>query len=276
VSQTLAAAPVRTRVDPAGTPGAPQRRSGVRLRVVTPPAPVRTRTPFVLLCAGVLIGGLLGLLMLNITLSRGAYDRHALTVQSANLSDAEQALSQQVALAAAPQRLEERARSLGMVPAENPAFLRLSDGTVLGVPGAAQPELEPTVDVPLAGRPEPADGEGEEGAGASADGAAAGVGTQATEQAGGGDEVPADDGTGVDGAAADDAGGADAEPGPAAPTDAVADEPTGSGALDPGAPAPGTAAERQSATDEQTGTEQATSTDQTTSTDQQSPTETQP
>ena len=36
-----------------------------------------------------------------------------------------------------PQRLAARAKKLGMVPPPSPAFVRLSDGKVLGTPGAA-------------------------------------------------------------------------------------------------------------------------------------------
>ena len=44
------------------------------------------------------------------------------------LADQEQALEQEVAEAASPSRLAERAEALGMVRSENPAFIRLSDG----------------------------------------------------------------------------------------------------------------------------------------------------
>ncbi|GMA85430.1 hypothetical protein GCM10025868_06800 [Angustibacter aerolatus] len=42
-------------------------------------------------------------------------------------------------------RLGARARALGMVPAGSPAFLRLQDGTVLGVAAAAKAPPAPTV-----------------------------------------------------------------------------------------------------------------------------------
>lgn len=106
--------------------------------------------PFAVLCALVLIGGLVGLLLLNVSLARGAYVSHDLKVASVQLAEREQALNQQVALAATPQQLEARARELGMVEAPSPAFIRLADGTVLGVPQVAQARVEPTVVLPLA------------------------------------------------------------------------------------------------------------------------------
>lgn len=137
-------------VAPAGRSGAAPPRSRQRLRVVAPPARVASRMPFAVICALVLIGGLVGLLLLNVSLAKGAYVSHDLKVASVQLAEHEQALNQQVALAAAPQQLEARARALGMVEAPSPAFIRLEDGTVLGVPQVAAAQVEPTVVLPLA------------------------------------------------------------------------------------------------------------------------------
>lgn len=124
-------------------PATPQRP---RLRVV--PLPVRrpARTPFVLLVAGLLAAGLLGLLLLNTVLAQDAFVVHDLQKQSALLTDREQALQQDVAAEASPERLAARARALGLVPSENPVFLRLTDGRIVGVPAAAKapPKPKPT------------------------------------------------------------------------------------------------------------------------------------
>jgi hypothetical protein len=68
-----------------------------------------------------------------------------LQASSALLADQEQALEQSLARQAAPGRLAGRASALGMVPSENPAFIRLSDGRVLGKPkaGVAPPPPPP-------------------------------------------------------------------------------------------------------------------------------------
>jgi len=126
----LAARPV-----PELTPGP---RRGPRLTVVAGPVTRPARAPFVLLVLTLLGGGLVGLLMLNTLLAQDAFVLHDLQAQTAALADREQALQQEVALAASPQRLAAVAGALGMVPSGNPAFLR-ADGTVLGVakPGVA-------------------------------------------------------------------------------------------------------------------------------------------
>ena len=132
-----------------------------RLRVVPPPRARVTRGPFALLAAGLLAAGLLGLLLLNTALGQGAFRVDALERRAAVLAEKEQALEQEVARQAAPGRLARRASALGMVPSENPAFIRAADGAVLGVPEPGKPAPEP-----VETRPVPATG------GARADGSA--------------------------------------------------------------------------------------------------------
>jgi hypothetical protein len=94
------------------------------------------RAPFVVLVASLLVAGLGGLLFLHTALAEDSFRLHDLQVRSALLADREQALEQQIALEAAPSRLAARAQVLGMVRSENPAFIRLSDGRILGKPKA--------------------------------------------------------------------------------------------------------------------------------------------
>jgi hypothetical protein len=93
--------------------------------------------PFAAACVAVLGLTLVALLMLNISLSRGAFELHELEQQQALLADQQQALTEQIAAEASPGRLSEKAAGLGMVPNPNPVFLRLSDGAVLGTPAPA-------------------------------------------------------------------------------------------------------------------------------------------
>jgi len=95
------------------------------------------RTPFVLLVVLLLGGGLIGLLVLNSALSEGSFRLDDLQKDTKSLTDEEQALQRDVDAYAAPDALQRRARELGMVPGGDPAFLN-PDGTVKGVPGAAQ------------------------------------------------------------------------------------------------------------------------------------------
>jgi hypothetical protein len=129
----------RTGAATAPRPAAPQPASpSERHLTVVPPRPWRApKAPFVLLLLTLLVGGLVTLLLLNTALAQGAFVVHDLESRSAELADREQALQQELALEASPARLAKRARELGMVPRENPVFLRTSDGRVLGVPQPA-------------------------------------------------------------------------------------------------------------------------------------------
>jgi hypothetical protein len=111
------------------------------LRLVQPVRRSVPKAPFVVLLGALLTTGLAGLLYLHTALAEDSFRLHDLATRSAVLADQEQALEQEVAEAASPSRLAERAEALGMVRSENPAFIRLSDGAVLGKPkpGVAPP-----------------------------------------------------------------------------------------------------------------------------------------
>ena len=109
-----------------------------RLRLVRAPAHERTRVPFVLLCMAILVGALLGALLLNTNMARGAYEAHHLKLELATQARDEQSLSTALDAKASPAQLAAAAQALGMVPAPGLAFLRLSDGAVLGRPEAAK------------------------------------------------------------------------------------------------------------------------------------------
>ncbi|NEC86926.1 hypothetical protein [Streptomyces sp. SID12501] len=115
------------------------------------------RAPFVLLVVFLLGGGLIGLLVLNSALSEGGFRLDDLQKDTKSLTDEEQALQRDVDAYAAPDALQRRARELGMVPGGDPAFLD-PDGTVKGVPGAAEPAALriPAVVPPEVNVPEPA------------------------------------------------------------------------------------------------------------------------
>jgi hypothetical protein len=132
-----------------------------RLSLVPPMAANAPRAPFVVLVASLLVAGLGGLLFLHTALAEDSFRLHDLQVRSALLADREQALEQQIALEAAPSRLAARARVLGMVRSENPAFIRLSDGRILGKPKAGVAPPPPSVAPPSPGSsasPAPASG----------------------------------------------------------------------------------------------------------------------
>ena len=117
------------------------------LRLVAARRSSAAKTPFVVVVVLILAAGLLGLLLLNTVLAQDAFRLHALQKDGRVLADREQALQRQVADLQSPHSLAARATRLGMVAGGPPAFLRLSDGKVLG---SAQPGVAP---LPIAAAP---------------------------------------------------------------------------------------------------------------------------
>lgn len=126
---------------------APQRRSTAPqpLRVVPGKAGHPGSAMFAALCMLLLVGGLMGLLMLNTTMAEGSFTLHKLQATSGQLTDTEEALTAAIDAQKAPANLAARASKLGMVPADSAAFLRLSDGAVLGVAKPAKKQAGFTV-----------------------------------------------------------------------------------------------------------------------------------
>lgn len=152
MSHSLAAATSRgaarrpaTGRTPARAPARPPRPA---LRVVQAPAAERGRTAVVVSSLLLLGAGLLTLLLINTALAQGSFHLHDLQATSDRLADTEQSLRESIETAAAPQRLAEQARDLGMVPSQSTAFVRLSDGKVVGVAEPAKAPERPTVTTP--------------------------------------------------------------------------------------------------------------------------------
>ena len=116
-----------------------------RLTIVPKVGAHAPRIPFALLVVTVLAAGLVGLLLLNTSLQRGAYAVTDLQDQSANLTIQQQNLETQVAALESPQRISERAVRLGMVAGDSPAFLSLKSGQVVGVPQAGVRAQQPVI-----------------------------------------------------------------------------------------------------------------------------------
>ncbi|MDR7381396.1 hypothetical protein [Promicromonospora iranensis] len=105
-----------------------------RLDAVRAPLHAKSRVPFLMLCATLMIVSLVAVLVLNTTLARGSYEMSQLQGEVAQTAQDVQGLQED--LSAAETDLPEKARSLGMVPAENPTMVSLRTGKV--VKGAGQ------------------------------------------------------------------------------------------------------------------------------------------
>ena len=81
-----------------------------------------------------LAGGVAGLLAFNTSMQQNSFTATALQHQADALAAREQSLAMDLERLRDPQQLAARAKKLGMVPPTNPAFVRLSDGKVLGQP----------------------------------------------------------------------------------------------------------------------------------------------
>lgn len=132
VEGTAALAADATRDRPA------DRRS--RLTVAPPPPVFPPRAPFVVLVLVLVIGGVLGILMLNTKINENAFRLADLQRQDSQLDLQEQQLARDLAEKSSSGSLEAAARRLGLVPSGKPAYLRLPDGRVFEVPQPASGE----------------------------------------------------------------------------------------------------------------------------------------
>jgi hypothetical protein len=110
-----------------------------RLTVVPRSAQKAPRVPFVSLVSLLLVAGVAGLLLFNTNMQQASFVATSMEEQAAVLAGKEESLRMQLDRLRDPQHVASRAKKLGMVPASNPAFIRLSDGKVLGSPSVATP-----------------------------------------------------------------------------------------------------------------------------------------
>ncbi len=97
------------------------------------------RTPFAVLVLVMLAAGVVGLLMFNTNMQQASFRATALQDRVNVLTAKEQALDMELDQLRDPQSLAVAAKALGMVAPSQPAFVRLSDGRVLGNPTPATP-----------------------------------------------------------------------------------------------------------------------------------------
>lgn len=97
----------------------------------------RPKSFYALVTVGGLFAILVAQLLLSIVVSNGAYQISALQQEQRELARDQQLLTEELHVLESPQHLAANAEQLGMVTNSNTAYLRLSDGTVLGDPASA-------------------------------------------------------------------------------------------------------------------------------------------
>jgi hypothetical protein len=107
---------------------------GPRLKVAPPPPVTGPRVPFVALLLALVIAGVLGILVVNTKIAENAFRIERLKQNGAALDIQQQELQREIAQAEAPGNLTAAARKLGMVAGGNPAYIRLQDGKIIGIP----------------------------------------------------------------------------------------------------------------------------------------------
>lgn len=110
-----------------------------RLSVVPARAVRAKRTPFAMLVILLLGAGVFGLLMFNTNMQQSSFHVTALQARADALTAKEQSLSLQLQQLRDPQRLAVVGRKLGMVAPQDPAFIDLRTGRILGRPMPAGP-----------------------------------------------------------------------------------------------------------------------------------------
>lgn len=122
---------------------AEQRESAAAPRLrVAPPAPINApRAPFIALVVAIVVAGVLGILLINTKTAENSFRIDTLQKRQAKLDAQQQALENEIADNNSPGSLDAAARRLGLVKAENPAYIRMPDGRVFGVltPGSGRP-----------------------------------------------------------------------------------------------------------------------------------------
>lgn len=105
-----------------------------RLTVVPRRRARASTVPFLILVSMVLVGGVVGLLLFNTSMQQASFATSSLEDQAAILNAHEQSLQMELDRLNDPQVVAMRAQRMGMVLPATPAFLRLSDGKVIGQP----------------------------------------------------------------------------------------------------------------------------------------------
>jgi hypothetical protein len=102
---------------------------------VAPPAPISApRAPFIAVVIAIVVAGVIGILLINTKTNENTFEISKLQDQKTALDNQQQKLENQIAGYESTGNLDVAARRLGLVKADSPAYIRLPDGKVIGVP----------------------------------------------------------------------------------------------------------------------------------------------
>lgn len=96
------------------------------------------RLPFMLILAGVLVVGLVGLLMLQTRVQEQSFEVRQLQTQATDLSYRQAKLEAQVQQKATPAEIARQATALGMVPNPHAVYIDVRTGSVVGTQTAVR------------------------------------------------------------------------------------------------------------------------------------------
>lgn len=94
----------------------------------------RPKAFFAYVTAGVMFGVMVAQMLLSVATESGAYEIAHLQSANKEATRSYQQMTQEIDRLASPQHLALNAEALGMMSNNTPAYLRLSDGAVLGAP----------------------------------------------------------------------------------------------------------------------------------------------
>jgi len=127
------------RLDTAVTEPVRIEKPAPRLRVA-PPAPIRApRAPFIAVVIAIVVAGVLGILLINTKTMENSFELSTLQDEQARLDKQQQQLENQLAGYESVGSLDAAAKRYGLVKGE-PAYIRLPDGKIIGVPKPGQGE----------------------------------------------------------------------------------------------------------------------------------------
>ncbi len=112
--------------------GQKPQQPGAGLRPVPPVQAGLGRLPFLLILAGVLVAGLVGLLMLQTRVQEQSFEVRQLQTQATRLSYKQAQLEAEVQQKETPAEIARQATALGMVPDPYGVYIDLRTGSVVG------------------------------------------------------------------------------------------------------------------------------------------------